>query len=184
MRLSLTCTYQRRRSCMPVACRVPQRLKLWCVWHYMQVWQCNTTTTLHHTYVTSLFYCAQQYLLRAQDFHHIQWESCHMTPHDERFIIHYIHLIESHGERRLRTDLYHLKLSRTYLLSVHLTLFTFLSTFLPPLPSVPLWNVSPTLWWCMDATMARNSWLSGSWNTRLRLSTSSLMRYKHVHWGC
>ena len=128
MGLSLTCTYQRRRSCMPVACRVPQRLKLWCVWHYMQVWQCNTTTTLHHTYVTSLFYCAQQYLLRAQDFHHLQWESCHMTPHDERFIIHCIHLIESHGERRLRTDLYHLKLCSSH------SLYLCPSSLLTPIP--------------------------------------------------
>lgn len=179
MRLSLTCTYQQRRSCMPVACRVPQRLKLWCVWHYMQIRQSNKTTTPHYTYVTSLFYCAQQYLLRAQDFNHLQWESCHMTPHDD---IHYsLHTPYWNSwwkkikNRPVAFEALFISLS---------LLMPFLSTFLPPLPSVPLWNVSPTLWWCMDATMARNSWLSGSWNTRLRLSTSSLMRYRHVHWRC
>lgn len=180
MRLSLTCTYQRQRSCMPIACRVPQRAKT------VMCLTLHADPTIQYNYHTSPYLCHIFVLLcSAMSVTSTGFSppSMRKLPYDTTWWeIHYsLHTPywkswwKKIKNRPVAFEALFISLS---------LLMPFPSTFLPPLPSVPLWNVSPTLWWCMDATMARNSWLSGSWNTRLRLSTSSLMRYKHVHWGC
>ena len=51
MRLSLTCTYQRQRSCMPIACRVPQRAKI------VMCLTLHADPTIQYNYHTSPYLC-------------------------------------------------------------------------------------------------------------------------------